>query len=434
MTATQTIIASPGRQVAGVIEVPGDKSISHRALMLGAIADGRTRVSGFLMGEDCLATMAALRSLGVEIDAQNPAEIIVNGVGLHGLRESSGPLDMGNSGTGMRLLAGLLAGQLFASELTGDDSLTLRPMERIAKPLRSMGAQIETSDGTPPLRISGTKLAGITYASPVASAQVKSAILLAGLYASGTTVVSEPGITRDHTERMLQTFGVPVSSSNLTATVTGPAHLTACDVVVPGDISSAAFALGAGCLATGEGISIKGVGINPTRTGVLDILRLMGANIVLSDERTMGAEPVATLTAMPSQLKGIDIPPELIPLAIDELPLIFALAACADGITRITGAEELRHKESDRIAVMTAGLRAVGGQIEETPDGAIITGGALAGGTVDSHGDHRVAMAFSVAAMCADAPVRILDCANVATSFPGYVELMQGLGLQVKHG
>jgi 3-phosphoshikimate 1-carboxyvinyltransferase len=433
MTSKQSIVASPGRELQGQIRVPGDKSISHRALMLGAIAEGQTRISGFLAGEDCLATLAALRALGVDIDDSNTAEIIVNGVGLHGLKASADALYMGNSGTGMRLMAGLLAGQDFASDITGDESLSKRPMERIARPLREMGAVITTHDGCPPMHISGGALQPLAYISPVASAQVKSAILLAGLYAAGTTSVTEPGITRDHTERMLQTFGVSVRSENLRATLTGPAELKACNVAVPGDLSSAAFALVAGCLSS-DGVSIEGVGINPTRTGVIDILRLMGAKIELSDQAMMGAEPTATLTAKASMLRGAVIPPELVPLAIDELPLVFALAACAEGTTVITGAEELRHKESDRIAVMATGLRQLGVDVEETPDGAVISGGSVRGGTIDSHGDHRIAMAFCVLAMCAEGPVNILDTANVATSFPDFVPLMQSIGMGVANG
>jgi 3-phosphoshikimate 1-carboxyvinyltransferase len=425
------IVAAPGRGVAGTIQVPGDKSISHRALMLGALATGQTRITGFLAGEDCLATMAALGAMGVAIEATDPDNIVVNGVGLHGLKEPAAPLDMGNSGTGMRLLAGILAGQPFTSELTGDESLLQRPMERVAAPLREMGATIDTVAGCPPMRIRGGQLEPLDYASPVASAQVKSAILLAGLYADGCSKVIEPAVTRDHTERMLQTFGAHVSYGDQVAAVCGPAHLAGCALAVPGDLSSAAFALGAGCLATGSGVTISGVGINPTRTGILDILQLLGADISVTARSAMGAEPTATLTARGAALHGAEIPPELIPLAIDELPLVFALAACATGKTVISGAEELRHKESDRIAVMAAGLQALGIKVEERPDGAVIHGGKLTGGTVNSAGDHRIAMAFAVAAMVAEGPVTILDTANVATSFPGFVPLMQSIGMQV---
>jgi len=434
MKNSASISARPGRNVSGRIRVPGDKSVSHRALMLGALAEGETVIHGFLPGEDCLATMAALRAMGVEIDASDVAEIRVQGVGLRGLRQPEKPLDMGNSGTGMRLLAGLLAGQSFDSVLIGDDSLSVRPMERIAKPLRQMGAEIDTSDGCPPMIVRGASLKPIMYQSPVASAQVKSAVLLAGLYADGATRVQEPAITRDHTERMLQAFGVPMVIGELYAEVAGPAKLTGCTVEVPGDLSSAAFALAAGCVSRSDSLVIDNVGINPTRTGILEILRLMGADIAIESSALAGAEPVATLTAKPSELKGVEIPPELVPLAIDELPLVFALAACAEGETVITGAEELRHKESDRIGIMVENLRALGATVEEYPDGARIQGGQLQGGTVRSAGDHRVAMAFSIAAMCASDAVHILDTENVATSFPGFVPLMRSIGLQITEG
>jgi len=425
------IEAKPGRDCGGRITVPGDKSISHRALMFGALATGTTTVTGFLAGEDCLATMKALQALDVTIATDSDGAVAIKGVGMHGLVAADAALDMGNSGTGLRLMAGLLAGQRFSSVLTGDASLRSRPMERIAGPLREMGASIATTDGKAPLTVGGSSLKAITYNSPVASAQVKSAILLAGLYAQGTTTVVEPGVTRDHTERMLRSFGVPVVSRGLTASLTGPAELTAGAISVPGDLSSAAFALGVGCLSCTDEIVIDNVGINPSRTGVLDILRLMGANIEICDERVFGDEPVATLIARPSQLHGVAIPPELVPLAIDELPLIFALAACAEGDTLITGAEELRHKESDRIALMVQGLQALGIAVEESPDGARIRGGQLRGGIVDSGGDHRIAMAFCVIASAAESAVTIRDTENIATSFPGFVPLMQSLGLQL---
>ncbi len=428
----QTIQASPGRKLGGTLRVPGDKSISHRALMLGALAEGRTTISGFLAGEDCLATLAALRALGVDIVVAADGVVTVDGVGLHGLQASAGPLDMGNSGTGMRLLAGVLAGQDFTSVLTGDASLRSRPMERIAMPLRAMGAELQSTDGCAPLTVRGGQLTAIEYTCPVASAQVKSAVLLAGLYAHGRTVVHEPGVTRDHTERMLRTFGVPVDSTPGTVALQGPAQLTASAVQVPGDLSSAAFALGAGCLSQHDAIVIENVGINPTRTGVLDILRLMGADIDVREPSSLGDEPVATLVARPSRLQGVVVPPELVPLAIDEMPLIFALAACAEGDTVISGADELRHKESDRIALMVRGLQALGIAAAERPDGAVITGGTPTGGTVESADDHRIAMAFAVLGSCANAPVTILNTANIATSFPGFVPLMQTAGLQLQ--
>jgi 3-phosphoshikimate 1-carboxyvinyltransferase len=412
--------------------VPGDKSISHRALLLGALAEGQTTIRGFLAGEDCLATMAALRALGVQIDDTNPDEIKVSGAGLHGFSAPAGPLNMGNSGTGMRLLAGILAGQEFATELTGDQSLRSRPMERVAKPLRRMGATVDTADGCPPLHIKGGELRAIMFRSPVASAQLKSAVLLAGLFASGVTRVEEPAVTRDHTERMLQTFGVPVRTGELTAELSGPASLKACEVRVPGDLSSAAFPLAAGLLSSEGEVVVEGVGINPTRTGIIEILRLMGADLRVEKPGIEGTEPVATLAATPSRLQGIEIPTALVSLAIDELPLIFALAACAEGETLIRGADELRHKESDRIGMMVKNLHALGIEVEEFDDGARIVGGQLRGGTVDSAGDHRIAMAFTVAAMCADGSITVLDTANVATSFPDFVPLMQSLGLQVE--
>ena len=432
MTEQRTFTVSPGRELAGTIRVPGDKSISHRALMLGALAEGETLIRGFLPGEDCLATLAALRALGVTIDDSDPDRMRVQGAGINGLKSPAAALDMGNSGTGLRLLAGVLAAQPFESVLTGDKSLLSRPMERVANPLRRMGAQVDTEDGCPPVRIRGGKLQPLYYDSPVASAQVKSAILLAGLSADGVTRVNEPGITRDHTERMLQTFGVDVMFGDCAAQLTGPAKLRGCEVRVPGDLSSAAFPLAAGCVSATGPVTVAGVGINPTRTGIIEILRLMGAQLEIGDVEMYGAEPVAAITAHTARLRGATIPKALVPLAIDELPLVFALAAVADGETVVTGAEELRHKESDRIALMAAGLTALGIAVEETPDGLRVQGGRLRGGTVDSGGDHRIAMAFSVIASCAGGPVEILDTANVATSFPGYAELMRTLGLRIE--
>lgn len=427
----QRFHVQPGHVFAGTVRVPGDKSISHRALMLGAVADGETSIKGFLAGEDCLATMSALRALGVRIDANDLGCIRIAGKGMHGLKPAAGPLDMGNSGTGLRLLTGLLAGQLFTTQLTGDASLRSRPMERVAAPLRSMGARVETTNGCAPIAVAGGDLQPLEYHCPVASAQVKSAVLLAGLYAAGTTIVHEPGVTRDHTERMLQTFGAHVTQRERYAAVEGPARLQAGTVQVPGDLSSAAFALGLGCLSNKGPVAVENVGINPTRTGLLKILQLMGAGVELESVAELGAEPVARLVIQPAQLRGAVIPPELIPLAIDELPLVFALAACAEGDTLITGAGELRHKESDRIGIMARGLQALGIEVEEQPDGARIRGGNPTGGVVESAGDHRIAMAFSVLAARAKAPVTILDTANVATSFPGFVGLMQSLGLQI---
>jgi 3-phosphoshikimate 1-carboxyvinyltransferase len=425
-------IAKPGHGVAGAIAVPGDKSISHRAMMLGGIATGLTRVSGFLDSEDCLATLAAMRAMGVTIERLAAREVVVRGVGLHGLAPPAAALDMGNAGTAMRLFTGLLAGQAFDSELVGDSSLMRRPMERVAAPLRRMGAVIETLDGRPPVRIrGGHRLSGIDWRLEVASAQVKSAILLAGLYADGTTAVTEPAVTRDHTERMLRAFGVPCETDGPVARLQS-GSLQGCDIQVPGDFSSAAFFIVAGLVAGRAPLLLRNVGVNPTRTGLLDILRLMGARIDLLDPRMAGDEPVADLKVFPGALRGINVPEALVPLAIDEFPVLFVAAALAEGETRVTGAAELRVKESDRIGVMAEGLRALGADLEPLPDGMVIRGGALRGGAVDSHGDHRVAMSFAVAAARAAGPVHINDVANVATSFPGFLDVAAAAGLAIE--
>jgi 3-phosphoshikimate 1-carboxyvinyltransferase len=423
-------VVAPGGCIAGRLRVPGDKSISHRALMFGAIASGRTRVTGFLEGEDCLSTLQAVAKLGVTVQRPAPGEVIVDGVGLHGLRPPPDVLDMGNAGTAMRLFMGLLAAQPFDSELVGDASLMRRPMERVATPLRSMGARIETVAGRPPVRIrGGAALQGIHYDMPVASAQVKSAVLLAGLYAQGETTVVEPAVTRDHTERMLQGFGVEVLVRGGSVTVRPPVRLEAAEVAVPGDFSSAAFFIVAACIGARGPVVIEGVGVNPTRTGLLEMLALMGADLRLVNHRTAGAEPVADIEIRPARLRGVRVPERLVPLAIDEFPALFVAAACAEGETLVTGAEELRVKESDRIAVMARGLDAVGVRNEVLPDGLRIEGGPIGGGVVDSHGDHRVAMSFAVAGLQAAAPIEILDVANVATSFPGFADLARSVGL-----
>lgn len=434
---TPRFLVQPTREVRGAVAVPGDKSISHRALMLGAIAEGPSRVRGFLQGEDCTATRCALEALGVAIDEQADGELNIEGVGPRGLRAAKGPLDLGNSGTGMRLMAGLLAAQPFDSELTGDDSLRRRPMERIAAPLRAMGARIETRDGKAPLRIhGGAPLTGIDYTLPVASAQIKSALLLAGLQAAGTTVLRSPGPSRDHTERMLRALGahVEIADDGLTVTLSGPQTLRGTDLEVPGDFSSAAFFLVAACLGAREGLTIERVGVNPTRTGLLTILEAMGARVELRNPRTAGAEPIADLYVKASELTGTDVPPELVPLAIDEFPVLFVAAAGAKGPTIVRGAEELRHKESDRIAVMAAGLEALGARVRERPDGVVIEGGRLRGGSVDSEGDHRVAMAFAVASLIADGPIEIRNTAQVATSFPGFARVAAAAGLSIDDG
>lgn len=436
-------IVEPVPGVSGAVRVPGDKSISHRSLMLGSIAEGVTEVSGFLESEDCLSTMKAMRALGVRIEQIGPQAVRVHGVGLKGLQQAGHALDMGNSGTAMRLMTGLLSGQSFDSELIGDSSLMKRPMERAAKPLRDMGAQIETLGGKPPVKIKGGTikggafLKGIRYELPVASAQVKSAVLLAGLYANSPTTVIEPAITRDHTERMLLSFGCQVDAAHGEVALTPPTRLKACSLTVPGDFSSAAFFMVAGSINPQPGavLTITSVGVNPTRTGLLDILALMGADLRVVNHRSAGAEPVADIEVRPAQLKGIHVPEHLVPLAIDEFPVLFVAAACAQGETVVTGAEELRVKESDRIAVMAEGLKAMGVTCEVLTDGIRIQGRperkVFSGGTVDSHGDHRIAMSFSVASLRAAASIKILDVANVATSFPDFPGTAASAGLNV---
>ncbi|MGM0553302.1 MAG: 3-phosphoshikimate 1-carboxyvinyltransferase [Pseudomonadota bacterium] len=430
-----TFFVHPGGRLAGEARVPGDKSISHRAIMLGALAEGITRVSGFLEGADCIATLEAFRAMGVPIERYGPGDVEIHGVGLQRLKAPAGPLDMGNSGTAMRLLCGVLAGQGFDSKLVGDRSLSKRPMRRVTEPLALMGAQIDTSEtGTPPLRIhGGARLQGADHVLAVASAQVKSALLLAGLWAQGRTCVTEPAPTRDHTERMLAGFGYPVVRDGARACVEGGGNLTASPVDVPADISSATFFLVGASIAAGSRMRLEHVGMNPTRTGVIDILRLMGAEIRVLDEREAGGEPVADLEVEAAALRGIRIPKALVPLAIDEFPAIFVAAACAEGETVLTGAEELRVKESDRIQVMADGLAVLGVECTVQPDGIRIQGGGgFAGGEVDSHGDHRIAMSFAMAGLRAREPIRIRDCANVGTSFPGFVELAQRAGLKLE--
>jgi 3-phosphoshikimate 1-carboxyvinyltransferase len=426
-------LANPGGKLSGRIRVPGDKSISHRSIMLGSLAVGTTQVEGFLEGEDALATIQAFRDMGVVIEGPHHGRVTVHGVGLHGLKAPAGPLYMGNSGTSMRLLSGLLAAQPFNTTLTGDASLSKRPMNRVAKPLREMGAVIETGpEGRPPLNIKGgQRLTGMDYEMPMASAQVKSCLLLAGLYAAGTTSVTEPAPTRDHTERMLRGFGYPVTVDGSTASVTSGHKLTATHIEVPADISSAAFFLVAGSIAEDSELVLEHVGINPTRTGVIDILKLMGGDITLENQREVGGELVADIRVRSAKLKGIDIPEDLVPLAIDEFPVLFVAASVAEGRTVLRGAEELRVKESDRIQVMADGLIALGVKAEPTPDGIIIEGGSIGGGEVWAHGDHRIAMSFSVASLRATAPIRIHDCANVATSFPNFLALSAQVGIRV---
>ena len=433
--ADLTFFVEPGGALRGRLRVPGDKSISHRAIMFGALAEGVTTITGFLEGEDCLATLRAFRAMGVRVDGPEQGRVTVHGVGLHGLRAPDGPLDMGNSGTSMRLMSGILAGQAFDTVLTGDASLTRRPMRRVTEPLARMGARIETTEtGSAPLRIhGGQRLTGIDYPLPVASAQVKSALLLAGLYAEGVTRVTEPVPTRDHTERMLEGFGCPLRrESERTVALTGGGSLTGTTIDVPADISSAAFFLVGASLAPGSDLVLEHVGVNPTRTGVIEILRLMGAQIEVLNPRLAGGEPVADLRVRHAPLHGIRIPEALVPLAIDEFPALFIAAAGAEGVTVLTGAEELRVKESDRIQVMADGLNALAAAAGPTSDGIIIQGGALGGGTVHSHSDHRIAMSFAMAALRASGPITIHDCTNVNTSFPGFVVLARNAGLSIQ--
>ncbi len=425
---------APGGALIGSIRVPGDKSISHRSIMLGAIADGETHITGFLQGEDCIATLKAFRAMGVDIEGPEAGVVRIKGVGVDGLRAPEGDLYLGNSGTSMRLLSGLMAGQHFASTLTGDASLSSRPMKRVIDPLSRMGARIDSHGaGTAPLHIhGGGKLRGIHYDMPMASAQVKSCLLLAGLYADGVTSVTEPGVTRDHTERMLRGFGYAVSTEGATVRLSGGGRLTGTTIEVPADISSAAFFLVGASIAEGSDLILEHVGINPTRTGVIDILQMMGARIEITNRRDAGGEPVADLRVRRAPLRGIEIPEHLVPLAIDEFPALFVAAACATGTTVLRGARELRVKESDRIAVMADGLIANGIDAQPTEDGIVIQGGALRGARVDSHGDHRIAMSFAMAALRSAGTMKIADCDNVATSFPGFVGLAAGAGLGIQ--
>lgn len=421
--------ALPGGHVAGCIRVPGDKSISHRAVMLGSLALGTTEIEGFLEGEDALATLQAFRDMGVVIEGPTQGRVVIHGVGLHGLKSAPGAIYLGNSGTSMRLLAGLLAGQSFDTTLTGSASLSRRSMERVVAPLREMGAVIETAaDGRPPLVIRGGKrLVGRTCSAPVASAQVKSALLLAGLYAEGRTLVSESAVTRDHTERMLRGFGCELDIQDRSVSLEGGHALAATRIQVPGDLSSAAFFLVAAAITEGAELRIEQVGINPTRTGIIDILRLMGADITVHNLR----EPVADLHVRYAPLRGVEIPESLVLLALDELPVLFIAAACAKGRTMVQGAQALRAKELDRIQAMTDGLNALGIEVSRAAGGVVIDGGVLGGGEIDARGDHRIAMAFGVAGLQAGGPIHIRDCANVATSFPNFLALCAQVGMRI---
>ena len=434
MQAPSTFTIDPGGRLRGTIVVPGDKSMSHRSVIFASIAEGDAEISGFLEGEDTLATVAAFRHMGVSIEGPSAGRLAIRGVGLRGLRAPRQSLDLGNSGTAMRLLPGVLAGQDFDVTLCGDASLTTRPMARIITPLTSMGARIEAGDAaTPPLTIRGrgAALTAIDYPMPVASAQVKSCLLLAGLYADGVTRIHEPAPSRDHTERMLAAFGHAVHRDGNVVSIEGAKRLASTSVEIPGDISSAAFFLVGASIAPGSDLTIEGVGMNPTRTGVIEILRAMGAQIDVVNERSAGGEPLADLRVRGADLHGIDIPPALVPLAIDEFPALLVAAACARGETLLSGARELRVKESDRIAAMAVGLSVLGVDAEARDDGMLIRGGVVGGGRVESLGDHRIAMAFSMAGLRATEPVVVTDCANVATSFPGFVSLARDAGLSI---
>jgi len=424
--ASLTIV--PQGPLKGTVAVPGDKSITHRAIMLSALAEGDTTIQGYCRGEDCLNTMRAFQAMGIRIE-ETPDRLHVSGKGLWGLTEPEQPIDCGNSGTGIRLLTGLLAGQDFFTILTGDASIRRRPMGRVVKPLREMGATITGRKGgeLAPLAITGCRLRGMAYRSPVASAQIKSALLLAGLYAEGLTEITEPRRSRDHTERMFRFFGIPVEERGGTVGVRGrPATgwTGATTMIVPGDLSAAAFFLVGATIVPGSDVMMEGVGINPTRTGVLEVLTEMGAAIQVLNRREEAGEPVADLRVRAARLKGVRIGAERTPQTIDEVPILCVAAVMAAGETVISGAEELRIKESDRIATIAMELRKMGATVTERPDGLVIQGlgGArpLRGGSCDSHGDHRVAMSLAIAGLVADAPTRIDDTACIETSFPGF--------------
>ena len=430
----QNLISNPiNAQLKGAIRVPSDKSISHRSVIFSAIANGTSHVKGLLEGEDVLATIAAFRAMGVAIEGPEEGELTVHGVGKQGLKAPKKALDMGNSGTAMRLLTGLLAAQSFESILIGDTSLSKRPMRRVTDPLALMGAICKTDvDGSPPIRISPTqKLQGIDYDLPMASAQVKSAVLLAGLYADGKTSVTEPAPTRNHTEMMLQAYGYDCQTEDNRMTVQGGGELTATNIDVPADISSATFFIVAASIVPNSLITLKHTCINPTRIGIIGLMRALGADIELFNEHQIGGEQVADIVVRSAKLRGAEIDPKLVPLAIDEFPAFFIAAACAEGQTIITGAEELRHKESDRIAVMVTGMKTLGIEVEEFADGAKITGGKFGGGSIECHHDHRIAMSFAVAGLVALEAITIKDAATVATSFPNFIDLGNEVGMQL---
>ena len=427
-----SITSSPVKALSGTAIVPADKSISHRSVIFGALADGVTEVTNLLTGEDVLSTVAAFRSMGVLIEGPDSGRLRISGAGKFRLQAPGNELDLGNSGTSIRLLSGLLSGQRFHSRLTGDESLRLRPMGRVVDPLTAMGAVIQSSEGCPPLDIQPSQgLTGIEYQMPVASAQVKSALLLAGLYAEGETLICEATPTRDHTERMLAGFSKGQWRVGSAIRINGDIALTGQCLEVPGDISSAAFLLVAATICPGSDLLLPRVGINPTRSAVLAILRLMGANIEISPERLESNEPVCDLRVRSASLKGIDIPPEFVANAIDEFPVLAIAAAAASGVTRVRGAKELRVKESDRIAAVVQGLATLGIDAVEYPDGMDITGGAFGSGSIESFGDHRIAMAFAVAGCISEGSVEIRDAGNIRTSFPNFLSLANSIGMNI---
>lgn len=433
-----SLTITPGRALTGTIRVPGDKSVTHRAIILTALAEGESRLSSYCRGEDCLNTMRAFLALGIQIEEQ-PDVLRVHGKGMWGLREADAPIDCGNSGTGTRLLTGLLAGQDFFTILTGDESIRRRPMGRVVKPLREMGAVIAGRKGgeLAPLAITGTRLHGIDYTSPVASAQIKSSLLFAGLFAEGTMRFREPRLSRDHTERMFQSFGIPLRQEATTLVLQGrpSSGWAGRAIVIPGDFSAAAFFLVGASIIPGSDVTIQNVGINPTRTGLIDVLTAMGANIDVLNRRDEAGEPVADLRVRSAALKGVTVGSELIPQTIDEFPILCVAAAVAEGDTTISGAEELRVKESDRIATMSAELKAMGAQITEKPDGMVIRGLGRAGkngclgGTLQgkSHGDHRVAMSLAIGGLTASTPTAVADTGCVDTSFPNFERTLASL-------
>ena len=426
-------LVNPGCGLKGEIRVPGDKSISHRSIIIGALAEGVTEVVNLLEGEDVLSTVKAMRALGVRIEAPKEGFLQIHGVGFNGLQSPKAPLDLGNSGTSMRLLSGVLAAQNFDSQLFGDDSLMARPMGRIIHPLNLMGASLRGENGDyPPILITGNQtLTGIQYDMPVASAQVKSALLLAGLFIDGEVTVREPGPTRDHTERMLEGFGYSISKESNKISLSGGGTLVGRSIEVPADLSSAAFFLVGAAITPNSDILLKHVGINPTRTGILKILELMGADFQILNQREVSGEPVGDIRIRYSKLRGIEIPSDLVPLAIDEFPVIFIAAACAEGSTKLSGAAELRVKESDRIASMAVGLDVLGVKNKVMDDGIVISGGVIKGGKVNSFDDHRIAMAFVIAGLAATGPIEISNCENIATSFPNFCEASRKMGLDI---